>query len=112
MNESVQKVIAVLQEQGLSDDEIAALCEDVMFHAYEDFIDEAKMLLTEEDLQRVEKFPEGSEASEIMRVYQERTGNDPQERLQHFIKIRSELLIQEYTSPEGELESESNSTSH
>lgn len=97
MNNSLQQVITLLQSKHYSEEEIAAVTNDVIMEAYDAFLQKAKSLMMEDDLQKIEAMGDDSAEVELNRLYHERAGKDPKDEIREFLKQYAESLIAEYS---------------
>lgn len=97
MNESMQNLIAALQDKGYMEEEIVSLCDQVIAASYEEFFQEAENIMTPEQKTKMSSMPE-TQASfdEISKMYTDQTGKDPHERLGELIKKHAEGLLNDY----------------
>lgn len=93
----MQKVIAILKEKGSTDEQISQFVADLTKTNFARFYTQAMASLTDEDMAAIEACQTDDEANaEIKRLYQLRTGKDPQGEMQKFLDDFAQGFITEY----------------
>lgn len=97
-----QKLVFYLMDKGLSNEEIARTMADVAEAALEEFTNEAMTLFSEEDKKAIEAVESGFDSDELVRsLYEEKSGNDAQERLEELIDIHAASYMSDLPTAEA-----------
>ncbi|HVZ58701.1 MAG TPA: hypothetical protein VG935_03060 [Patescibacteria group bacterium] len=101
MNDSLQQLISFLQSKSATPEQIATECENVTWQAAEEFYDQLRMVLTEEDNKIIDAIEDDAQAEEeIKRRYETKTGLNSQELMTALLNKHVQTIIDEYNSPE------------
>lgn len=90
------QVVDILQHQGYSEDQIAQILADLTRASYEKLYSQALLVLTDEDLEKIEKVSDDQMADEIRYFYKLRTGMDPEQEAQKFLDDFAQGFLDEY----------------
>lgn len=97
MTKGYQKVLEILKKEGISQDDLQKLAEDITKAASVKFYTEMIGALTEEDLAEIEKCTTQEEANmEIRTRFAQRTGENPDKLMQEFLDKFAGGFLKEY----------------
>ncbi|MDP3724453.1 MAG: hypothetical protein Q8R11_02340 [bacterium] len=102
----LQQILAILQQKGWTDDQLAQLTTDLTKAAFSKLYSEAMTSFTEEDLQAIEACADQVAANvEIQKRYQMRTGRDAQADMQQFLDTFAQGFMEEYEKEKFKVQS-------
>ncbi len=92
-----QQVLLILKEQGCTDEQITDFCTNLAKTASEYFYSEAMLSFNEADLKAIEASQIQEETNNLIKsLYKERTGNDPDQKMQQFYETFSQGFLADY----------------
>lgn len=92
-----KQVIEALEKEGVDQEQIAQIVEDLAKTASTKFYAEATALFSEEDLDEIDAAQTEDETNQIIsRKFQERTGRDPEIAMQQFLNTFAQGFLEEY----------------
>lgn len=96
----LQQVIDILKAKGTTDEQIAQIAAGLTKAANDQLYAEITNSLTEEDLKAIDACQNQEEANkEILKRYVEKTGQDPDQKVQQFLDLFAEGFLKEYLHP-------------
>lgn len=100
-NQKIHELITALIQRGYDDEQIADVCANIGEEAFEQFVNQAKTELSEEDLKSLESVTSEAEAHEKLKeLYQAKTGKDAQEEISMLIDKQVDAFLQGDDTPD------------
>ena len=95
------QVIEELKKQGHTDEQIVQFCQAVTEAGYNQIYTEGMALFTEVDMNQIEACETQEQANGLIRkIFEERTGQKVEDRLEKYIEVFSENFLREIQKPQ------------
>ncbi|MBI4080903.1 MAG: hypothetical protein HY430_03990 [Candidatus Levybacteria bacterium] len=95
MQPALQDITKLLREKGFSDQQVALFTEQLMKITFAQLYMQAMTTFSDEDIQIIENIAIDKEAhTKIKELYKERTGRDPDEEMQMYVKGLAQRIHQ------------------